>query len=43
MAKAKGNTSNGVKISFGSKKRGKYKKKYGPKDQRPKSYRGQGR
>lgn len=32
------------KISFGKKtKNGKLKKKYGPKEQKPKAYRGQGR
>lgn len=30
------------KITFGSKKRGVAKKSYGPKDQAPKKYRGQG-
>lgn len=41
-AKIKSN-SNSVKISFGKKTVGKLKKKYGPKEQKPKSYRGQGR
>jgi hypothetical protein len=40
--KTKGNTKS-TKISFGKKKVGKLKKHYGPKEQRPKSYRGQGR
>lgn len=42
MAKAK---TAGVskKISFGKKGRGKTKKGYGPKAQKPKKYRGQGR
>jgi len=42
MAKAK---SAGVsrKISFGKKRTGKAKKGYGPKAQKPKKYRGQGR
>ena len=32
------------KISFGKKSgKGKLKKKYGPKEQKPKAYRGQGR
>ena len=45
MAKAKGgSSSNGVKVTFGKNKvKGKYKKKYGPKEQRPKKYVGQGR
>jgi len=41
MAKAV-NTKQG-KVTFGTKKTGKIKKKYGPKEQKPKSYRGQGR
>jgi hypothetical protein len=42
MAKAKGsNTSQ--KVSFGKKGNGKYKKSFGPKDQKPKRYIGQGR
>lgn len=32
-----------AKISFGAKRLGKAKKKFGPKEARPKSYRGQGR
>jgi hypothetical protein len=43
MAKAKGASSNSVKVVFGKKKKGKFKKKYGPKDQKPKKYVGQGR
>ena len=42
MAKAKGSSS-AMKISFGKKSRGKARKSYGPKDQKPKKYRGQGR
>jgi hypothetical protein len=43
MAKAK-TTGNSVKITFGKKSgKGKYKKKYGPKEQKPKAYKGQGR
>lgn len=38
MAKASSNN----KISFGKRKSGKYKKSYGPKEQKPKRYRGQG-
>lgn len=44
MAKAKGNAgSSGIKATFGSKKSGKLKRKYGPKEEKPKKYRGQGR
>ena len=43
MAKAKGSSSNYIKISFGKKLRGKAKKGYGPKAQKPKRYQGQGR
>jgi hypothetical protein len=45
MAKAKGgSSSNGMKVTFGKNKgKGKHKKKYGPKDQKPKKYVGQGR
>ena len=42
MAKAK-STGNSQKISFGKKKKGKAKRAYGPKEQRPKKYVGQGR
>ena len=42
MAKAKGSSSS-QKISFGKKSTGKSRKSYGPKDQKPKRYRGQGR
>lgn len=42
MAKAKG-SSTSQKVSFGKKSKGKYKKNFGPKDQKPKKYRGQGR
>jgi hypothetical protein len=42
MAKVK-STSNAVKVTFGKKVTGKYKKSYGPKSQKPKKYRGQGR
>jgi hypothetical protein len=42
MAKSK--ASNGsTKVSFGKKVTGKAKKSFGPKDQKPKRYRGQGR
>ncbi len=45
-AKAKGGSKsgNGQKITFGKKIMvGPSKKKYGPKEQKPKAYRGQGR
>ena len=42
MAKAKSAGSSN-KVSFGKKGRGKYKKSYGPKAQKPKKYQGQGR
>jgi hypothetical protein len=42
MAKTKTST-NSIKVSFGKKRKGKSKKNYGPKEQKPKSYRGQGR
>lgn len=41
---AKTKTSGGsIKVSFGKKRVGKAKKKYGPKSEKPKKYRGQGR
>ena len=43
MAKAKGSSASSQKVSFGKKGGGKYKKSYGPKSQKPKKYRGQGR
>jgi hypothetical protein len=43
MAKAKGGSTTSMKVSFGKKSKGKAKKKYGPKQQKPKKYRGQGR
>jgi hypothetical protein len=42
MAKGKG-TSSSMKVSFGKKTTGKARKSFGPKDQKPKKYRGQGR
>lgn len=42
MAKAK-SVGNSQKVSFGKKTTGKIKKNYGPKEQKPKRYRGQGR
>jgi hypothetical protein len=41
--KSKGSSSTGQKLSFGKKSVGKLKKKYGPKEEKPKAYRGQGR
>lgn len=41
-AKTKGSSNSG-KIVLGKKKSGKIKKHYGPKEQKPKTYRGQGR
>ncbi len=42
MAKTKSSDAS-RKISFGKKGTGKAKKGYGPKEQKPKKYRGQGR
>lgn len=42
MAKAKA-ASNSQKVSFGKKKSGSLKKSYGPKEEQPKKYRGQGK
>jgi len=42
MAKVK-STSSGTKLVFGKKKKGKFKKSFGPKSEKPKRYRGQGR
>ncbi len=42
MAKVKASNS-AAKVSFGKKGNGKYKKSFGPKDQKPKRYKGQGR
>ena len=36
-------TTVSIKISFGKKRKGKYKKSYGPKSEKPKKYRGQGK
>jgi hypothetical protein len=43
MAKGKSTTSNSVKQSFGKKSIGRAKKKLGPKEAKPKKYKGQGR
>ena len=42
MAKAK-SAGSSQKVTFGKRRQGKYKKAYGPKDQKPKPYRSQGR
>lgn len=42
MAKAKGSNAS-IKVSFGKKVTGKAKKNFGPKEQKPKRYKGQGR
>lgn len=42
MAKGKAAGSN-RKVSFGKRRLGKAKKSYGPKEQKPKPYRSQGR
>jgi hypothetical protein len=36
-------SSSSTKVSFGRKRTGKFKKKYGPRAAKPKKYRGQGR
>jgi hypothetical protein len=43
VAKEKSSKATNAKISFGYKKKGIARKKYGPKQARPKKYRGQGR
>jgi len=43
MAKSKTTSVESTKQSFGKKRVGKLKRKYGPKEQKPKLYRGQGR
>ena len=40
---AKKTTGNTQKITFGVKKKNKAKRAFGPKEQKPKKYRGQGR
>lgn len=41
MAKQASSSSN--KVNFGKKRIGKLKKKFGPKEEKPKKYKGQGR
>jgi hypothetical protein len=40
---AKSSSAVGAKENFGARKKGKSKRKYGPKENKPKSYRGQGK
>ena len=42
-AKSTKGGSSSTKLTFGKKTVGKLKKKFGPKEQKPKTYRGQGR
>jgi hypothetical protein len=41
--KGSSSSSASVKVTFGKKTVGKLKKKYGPREEKPKKYRGQGR
>lgn len=43
MSKKISTSSASNKVTFGKKTVGKLKKKFGPKEQRPKKYKGQGR
>jgi hypothetical protein len=43
MAKKGSTSSNSTKVTFGKKTVGKLKKKFGPREEKPKKYRGQGR
>ncbi len=43
MSKGKGGSNDSRKLSFGKKRVGKLKRKFGPKEERPKKYKGQGR
>ena len=40
---AKVTKSNSQKVSFGARKSGKAKRRFGPREQRPKKYNGQGK
>jgi hypothetical protein len=40
---AKNSKNDSQKVSFGSKRVNKSKRKYGPKEEKPKKYKGQGR
>ena len=39
----KGKAESVAKVSFGQRRRGKAQKSYGPKDSKPKKYKGQGK
>lgn len=43
MAKKGSTSSSSTKVTFGKKTVGKLKKKYGPREEKPKKYKGQGR
>jgi hypothetical protein len=43
MSKAKTKSTTNAKQSFGKRREDVSKKKYGPKEERPKKYRGQGK
>jgi hypothetical protein len=43
MAKGKGGSNDSRKLSFGKNRVGNLIRKYGPKEERPKKYKGQGR
>lgn len=43
MAKSSKTTKESIKVNFGTKKKGLAKRKFGPKEQKPKNYKGQGR
>lgn len=43
MAKKGTTSSTSTKVTFGKKTVGKLKKKFGPKEEKPKKYKGQGR
>lgn len=43
MAKKGTSTTGSLKVTFGKKTVGKLKKKFGPKEEKPKKYKGQGR
>jgi len=43
MSKKLGSSTASNKVNFGKKTVGKLKKKFGPKEEKPKKYRGQGR
>lgn len=43
MSKKISSSSQSNKVTFGKKNSGKLKKKFGPKEEKPKKYKGQGR